>query len=209
MHLKFLCAVAMSSVLLSACQPKPVAEPAAEPAADVVAEAAPPALTCDQTLSAQLPFSNPEVPDTVTVRSLAPAPLSATALEGDMSEGGALCHNAVVVYTVHSGTTGGPLYTFATPLARMDVHAIAAPLDLADVLQAILTSTEVVSTERAPALDSEDPVTTSLTEADYTDLMARKLPLLCFKSSVHDLSCVFSDPDRSGQGELMAVWSTY
>lgn len=205
MHLKYLWAATISSVLLSACQPKPAVEPSAE----VIAEAAPPTITCDQTHSSQLPFSNPDVPDTITVRSLPAPPLSATALEGDMSEGGALCHNAILVYTVHSGKTGGPLYNFSTPLARMDVHATSTPGELSDVLQNILTSTEVVSTERAPALDSEDPVTTSLTPQEYTALMARELPLLCFQSSVHDLSCVFSDPDMSGQGELMAVWSTY
>lgn len=205
MHLKFLSAVVISSVLVSACQPKPVAEPAAE----VIAEAAPPTVTCDQTLSTQLPFSNPDVPDTITVRSLSAPPLSATAQDGDTSQGGELCQNATIVYTVHSGTTGGPLFNFATPLARMDVHAIGAPDAVTDVLQGILTSTEIVSTERAPALDSEGAVATSLTPTDYTALMARELPLLCFKSSVHDLSCVFSDPDMSGQGELMAVWSTY
>lgn len=197
MHPKFLCAVALSAAMLSACQ----ANPAADRAAATV--------TCDQTLSAQMPFSNPDVPDTITVRSVSAPPLSAAALTDDMSEGGALCHNATVIYTVHSGATGGALYTFAAPLARMDVHPVGEPERLTDILQGILSSTEIVSTERAPALDSEGSVTTSLPPAAYAALMARSLPLLCFSSGVHDLSCVYSDPDMSGQGELMAVWTTY
>lgn len=198
MRLSFACAAALA---MAACQPKE----AADVIAAKVTEAASPAQKCDQTLSATMPFSGPDARDVVTVRSLPAPALSAAALDEDMTSNGALCNNANVVYTIHSGATGGTLFSFITPLARMDVHAISEPDKLAEFLQGWLSSTEVVSTERAPALDAADAVTSSFSPADYTALKARQLPLLCFNSSVHDQTCVFSDPDISGQGAVMSV----
>jgi len=201
MRFKLLCVTAVSSLLLAACQPSPSSSTESATAAAAFAA------TCEQTVSRQLPFSNPDVPDTITIRTLSAPPLSATALEGDMSEGGALCHNATLVFTVHSGATGMPLYDYSMRLAQMDVQPIGPPSEVAEVLQGILTSAEVVTTEQAPALTEEDSVATTLTPQEYAAVVARKLPLLCFNSSVHERSCVFSDPDFSGQGELLAVQS--
>lgn len=189
------CAVVSFGFALAGCQPTVATADAGKAGAENAGETA---LTCNQSLSNTMPFTTEDTHDVITVRAIAAPPLSAKALEDDTSENGALCEQASLVYSIHSGTTGWPLYETIMPLAAMDVGALRpAPAELTDILQTVLTRTEVVSTERAPAADPENPgssIATSLSDADYAALKDRKLPLLCYPSSVHDVTCVYPEP---------------
>lgn len=169
--------------------------------------AAPDAITCDQSLTRAASFSDAAAPDTIMARSLAAPALSDMAKAQDLTMDGALCSNAILVYSIHSGANGGLLYTLAMPLAGMDLpngpQGGWTPAAVQKLLEDTLAQTDIVTTERAPAFgDSvKGQTTTPLGQDAYEALRKRALPMLCHRASVHDLRCVYSDPQFSGIAE--------
>jgi hypothetical protein len=168
------------------------------------APAAPPTLSCDQSQSFPVDFSTPGAKDTVTVRTIAAPALTELAQAEDMNNGGALCGQATALFTVHSGGNGGLMYSFTTQLGFMDFHSGPepggwTPENTANFLKGWAESATLTKTDQAPKLNAKDVrLTTSLTPAAYAEIVNQARPMLCLNTSIHDLSCSYSDLDRAG-----------
>jgi hypothetical protein len=100
------------------------------------------------------------------------------------------CANATVVLTVRRVEDGALVHGFVSAMNRMElIEGHAGPaFDGAKLATFLGAWASVATTDAAPAAPSAT-VKTSLDAAAYSALRARKAPMLCHVTNVHDRAC--------------------
>lgn len=102
------------------------------------------------------------------------------------------CANATVVLTVRRVTDGAFVHGFASAMNRMDlIEGHAGPAFGSAEIGAFLgewAKVTVATTDTAPAALSQT-VSSDLDAAAYAALRAKKAPMVCHATSVHDRAC--------------------
>jgi hypothetical protein len=179
-------ALIVAAAVLIGCLPAEAPKKTAD-----AASAAPAALTCTQEITKTAALTGADANDLITVRSFA-APAIPEVFKGeDTTENGALCTNATVIMTVHSGQSSAPLIVVSSPAVALDmVTGATAPFN-PTALKALLekfAAVEVTTQDKAPAFGTVT-VATGLSREDYNALKATRAPMVCVMETVHNRVC--------------------
>ena len=169
---------------------------ACAPKVEAAKEEAPAASGCAQTASQAINLLGPTPDYVVDARSFdGPMPDDADAAAVASSNP---CEGATVVLTVRRIKDGGFAHGFVNVMGRMElISNHAGPAFRGEQIGAFLgewVKVTVTTTDAAPAVRSQT-MSTILNAAAYAATRARKAPMLCHATSVHERACFSVDAE--------------